>query len=541
MARSTDFEKEIYDACVESFEYFAETFLRIKDKEGNTVPLILNAAQQYIHDQLEAQWFSEGRVRALILKGRQQGCSTLIAARYYWHVWRSQGLEVFILTHEDKATEHIFSIVQRYNDLIDPRMRPRTGKSNAKELWFEVKDSSYGVGTARTKGTGRSQTVHRLHWSEVSHSANQAEHAAGIMQTVPDASSEIILETTANGVGDLFHQRWQDPRSDYLKIFVPWYWQAEYRAPAEPGMTLTLEEAELAEEHGLDYEQLAWRRRKISDLGSTDLFRQEYPNSPEEAFLYSGGQYFPTEALRRIRGQISKPTRGVLEATPVSGRVRFVEQSNGWLDVWERPDEKGHYVVGVDVAEGLPHGDLSVGQVLRRGDVVEQVARISPAVEPDDLGRYAVLLCEWYGGNVPLAIERNSLGIAAVISARDTEYRHLFQMPTQEGVDNDPSTHKFGWITSVASRPIALNDLLAAVRDGGLVVRSEDTLKQMETFVRGKNGKPEGAEGCLDDDVLAISIAYQMIQRTVPVKRLDTHREQVRRYRQELRQRPEVF
>jgi hypothetical protein len=517
---------EVLKGAVFNYRFFAEVFLKIKDKAGKLVPFVFNQAQAFLHEELQAQLFETGRVRALVLKGRQQGISTYVEGRFFWDAWRSRGLETFILTHEDKATEHLFEMVQRYQENLDERIRHPTARASAKELVFAERDVSYGVGTARTKGTGRSQTVHRLHWSEVSHSANQAEHAAGILQTVPDDDTEIILETTANGVGDFFHRQWNDPDSDYLKIFIPWFWQDEYRRPAD-GFIPTADEADLAEEHGLDLDQLAWRRQKITDLGSEDLFCQEYPCTATEAFLVSGAQFFPHEALQRLRQHVAEPVRGILEQ--VRGDVRFREQSNGWLEVWERPADDAHYVCGCDVAEGLPHGDLNSGHVLRRGDVPTQVARFAPQAGPDDMGRFAVLVCEWYGGSVPLGIERNALGIAAVIAARDLDYPHIFKMPMAEAVDNDPATHRLGWMTTINSRPVLCADLLAVVRDGGIRVHSEDTIRQMETFVRGPQGKPQASEGCQDDDVLGIGIAYQMVQRTVAP--LDRGRQEVIRQR----------
>src|SRR5215475_3873877 len=215
------------------YSLFAAEHLRIRTKSGAIAPLIFNRAQRFIHEKLEAQRATTGKVRALILKGRQQGCSTYIAGRFYYRVSRNGGLRVFILTHEDQATQNLFEIVTRFHDHCVER--PSTGAANAKELYFDALDSGYKVGTAGTKGVGRSATVQLFHGSEVAFWPFAETHAAGILQAIPDApGTECILESTANGIGNFFHQTWRDAeagRNGYVAIFVPWYWQEDYRTP----------------------------------------------------------------------------------------------------------------------------------------------------------------------------------------------------------------------------------------------------------------------------------------------------------------------
>jgi len=213
------------------FESFAATSLRIRTKRGAIEPLVFNRAQRYIHDQLEAQKARTGKVRALILKGRQQGCSTYVAARYYHRASRNRGLKVFILTHEEQATRNLFEIVERLHEHCPDA--PSTSVANASEIYFDKLDSGYRVGTAGTRGVGRSATLQLFHGSEVAFWPHAETHAAGVLQAVADEpGTEIILESTANGVGNLFHKMWRDAETganDYIAIFVPWYWHEEYR------------------------------------------------------------------------------------------------------------------------------------------------------------------------------------------------------------------------------------------------------------------------------------------------------------------------
>lgn len=285
-------EKDVRQRLKDDFLHYAPKCLKIRVKAGTVAPFELNAAQLYIHKRVEEQRAATGKVRALILKGRQQGCSTYVEGRFYWRVSHSKGLRAFILTHEDEATSNLFEIASRYHDNCPALVKPATGASNAKELNFSALDSGYKVGTAGNKGVGRSSTVQLFHGSEVGFWPNAQAHAAGILQAIPDApGTEAFLESTANGIGNFFHQQWQAAeagQSEYIAIFVPWYWQPEYRKDVPAGFELTSDEAAYRSAYGLTLDQMLWRRLKIVELRDPALFKQEYPATAAEAFQVSG-------------------------------------------------------------------------------------------------------------------------------------------------------------------------------------------------------------------------------------------------------------
>lgn len=271
----------------DNFPSFAAHCLKIKGKDAKTAPLVFNRAQQHIHDRLEAQFAATGMVRAILLKGRQQGGSTYIAGRYY-HQVTMQGKNAFIMAHEDKATTNLFGMAKRFQE--NSPIAPSTRASNAQELIFSSLDCGYKLATAGSKDVGRSNTVQLLHGSEVAFWANPETHMAGIGNTVADLpGTEIVLESTANGIGNHFHKMWQDAEaglSEYIAIFVPWYWQEEYRSPVREDFEPTDKELEMMQVYGLDPEQIQWRRNKAMSYGSGMewLVDQEYPNCPSEAF-----------------------------------------------------------------------------------------------------------------------------------------------------------------------------------------------------------------------------------------------------------------
>lgn len=303
----------------DDFLVYAPNCLKIKTKAGTIVPFTLNRAQRYVHERIEEQKKQTGKVRALILKARQQGFSTYIAGRYYHRASLNGGTSVFILTHEQPATDNLFNMVARYHEHTP--LRPSTGAANAKELLFNKLDSGYSVATAGQKAVGRSKTVQMFHGSEVAFWPNAGDHFAGVMQAIPDLpGTEVVLESTANGIVGEFYERWQDAEAgigDYIAIFVPWFWSEEYRRVVPEGFTLRTEkmqgedisEAEYAELHGIDLGQMVWRRAKIAELKDPMLFMQEYPATSDEAFQATGHDSFikAVHVLRARRNKIEDP------------------------------------------------------------------------------------------------------------------------------------------------------------------------------------------------------------------------------------------
>lgn len=147
----------------DDFEHYALRCLKLRTKDGTVEVFKLNKAQGYIHHCLEEQRKKTGRVRAIVLKGRQQGCSTYVGGRYYWKVSHRKGVRAFILTHEAESTSALFEMTERYHDNCPGLVKPSTGASNAKELIFDALDSGYKVGTAGNKSVGRGTTLQFFH------------------------------------------------------------------------------------------------------------------------------------------------------------------------------------------------------------------------------------------------------------------------------------------------------------------------------------------------------------------------------------------
>lgn len=421
----------------DDFPFYARNCLSVRSKSGDIKPFELNKAQQFVHGCLEAQKENTGKVRAIILKGRQQGVSTYVQGRYYWKTTHRSGVKAYILTHEADSTAELFGMVERYHQLAPNFVKPATGSSNAKELTFNKLDSGYKVGTAGNKAVGRGTTVQYFHGSEVAYWPNAAEHAKGILQTVPDEDdTEIILESTANGVGSYFYQQWQQAEagdSPFQAIFVPWFWQPEYRKSGLVIQSRTSEEEKLVELFGLDDEQLSFRRSKIAELTADGgdgafAFKQEYPMTAQEAFQVSGGDSLirPETVLQARRTKVLAigplivgvdPARFGDDRTAIirrKGRSAYdltTYEKTSTMEVAgmvnaiirnERPEQ-----VAIDVG-GLGAGVVDRLLELGHGDVVVPINFGSASLDPEKfINRRAEMwwnLRDWLAGDTPVMI-----------------------------------------------------------------------------------------------------------------------------------------
>lgn len=266
--------------------------------------------------------------KTYICEGLVSHNSTFIEARFFHKTITNFGKKTFILTHEQTATSNLFEMTDRYYQNLPDRLKPELSASNAKELKFGKLDSSFAVATAGNKGAGRSATAHLFHGSEAAYWPSAEDHQAGIMQTIPmEVGTEIVLESTANGIGNMFHRVWQQGEAKeggWLSIFVPWYWQQEYR---HEGVNLTDEDYEYGKIFDLDSQQMQWRRHKIGELGDVRLFMREYPASSAEAFSVSDDKSLinsrAVQLARKAVAELDKSAPKIIGVDP----ARFGEDS----------------------------------------------------------------------------------------------------------------------------------------------------------------------------------------------------------------------
>ncbi len=355
----TQQQEEVHNRLQNDLEYFCKIALKIKLKEGGHAPFVWNKAQKYLHYRIEDQLARTGMVRLFILKGRQQGISTYIAARLYHKTTRRRGQRTFILSHQASTTQTLFDIVDGYHDSCPPEITPRCTVNNNRQMKFE-NQSQYTVGTAGSSSVGRGDTIQNFHGSEVAFYDDTDSITTGVMQAVADVpGTEKYNESTANGIGNYFHLGCMDAlakEGDYEIVFIPWYWQDEYRKepkskPDRP-FTLTEYEIKLKRMYGLDDWQIQWRRDKIIELKSERKFKQESPFTIQEAFQASGDSLIDPEKVAEARKSTltdkGKPLILGVDAARKGDRTCItLRQGRHWIKTWVYRDMNEMRLVGI--------------------------------------------------------------------------------------------------------------------------------------------------------------------------------------------------
>lgn len=320
-------EIEVLKRLKFDFPFFAKEALRIRSKTGEIVPFKLNRAQLHLHDRLEEMRKRKGKVRAIVLKGRQMGISTMCEGMFYHKLWGTKNaMKAFILTHSDKATDTLFELAKNFHQYHAVVGQPPLKTANAKELRFGHNDCSYTIGTAGSKEVGRGSTFQLFHGSEVAFWQNADNHIAASAQAVGDVEgTEIILESTAEGIGNLFYRYTMAAmrgESDYEVIFLPWFWHDEYETECPMSFEPSKEWIDYGAMHKLEWPQLYWAYLKNRELANSIgenidkpcwKFKQEYPATINEAFQSSGNSFIPPALVMAAR----KPDETIVGRGPV--------------------------------------------------------------------------------------------------------------------------------------------------------------------------------------------------------------------------------
>lgn len=474
-----------------------ETTFPIVNKQSQEVPFILNKAQLKFLENMTG--------RDEILKARQEGFSSFIIALFTYDFLFKRNSISMSLSYETGAAEKLLDKAKLY--IKDLNIPLRYNSRN--EMYNEAMGSTFYIGTAAAVTTGRGQTINNLHASEVAFYRDADKLMTGLLQSVPK-DGKVILESTANGMGDYFHRNWVagvNGDGAFTPHFFSWRDHEEYMLPVDRTFKPNSDQTSEMIEYGLSKEQIAWKAEKVKQFKTIDEFNQEYPITPEIAFISSGNPAFDIKVLTSML-KIAKPPEKTGNLIGTRTRLMLEEQSKGFLDVWKMPDDRDSYVIGADVAEV---NDFSVAEVLSRNKM-EVVARFRAKLPVDAFAKELERLGYFYNTAL-LGIERNNQGIAVLVVLNKLYYPNMYYREDINDVGESSAT-KLGWETNIRTRPILITDMGMYIRNRDIIIPDEITLRELTTFVRTDN-KPDGEAqpGTFDDCVMALGIAIQMYRR----------------------------
>ena len=498
---------------------YIESCLKIKTKSGTVVPFRLNDAQRKLYAVAKRQQDAGKPVRLIILKARQLGFSTLTEGLIFHACATRRNVNALIVAHREDATANLFRMSKLFYDELPAPVKPMLRASNAQELVFEnpsklrsEREARPGLrsrircATAGGRGIGRSDTLQCVHLSEYAFwpdgADGKASTLAGILQAVPSLpGTMVVIESTANGFED-FKERWDAAvagENDFEPVFFAWFENPDYSMPVVPGTEWTPEERDLKAAYQLTDEQLQWRRWCIANNcgGSLDMFRQEYPASPGEAFLHSGTGVFDNEQIVLRLERLPEP----------AGRGEFTdgewtESETGAITLYELPEDGVPYVLGGDTAgEG---SDYFTAIVI--DNVTGRIAaKLRQKYSEPEYVRQIYALGRFYNDAL-VAIETN-FSTYPVMTLQEMEYSNQYSREREDTYTRQ-MRKSYGFRTDRQSRPRAIANLVEVFSSHPEWFTDRELLEEMLTFCYNEDHRPEALAGKHDDLVMGAAITY---------------------------------
>jgi hypothetical protein len=466
-------ENATLEESLAAFIYFCENYWHIKHPELGRIKFEMREAQT---DTMRT-WMSERY--SVVLKARQIGFSTLGAAYAFWLVYFQPDRFVVMLSRTERESVKLLAKSKYGYRFLPAWMKergPRQTTDHQLKMVFENESAIESLPSGSDPARGES--VYLVIVDEWAFLPNPEEAWASI-EPIADVGGRVIGLSTANGSGNFFHQLWvgsQTGTNQFQGIFFPWS----------------------AGDRDED-----WYSIKAKNMQPWQL-HQEYPRSPEEAFVKSGNPVFDIDMLDSL--STIEPDVGYLHIYS-DKNYEFRDTQDGPFSVWDYPRLDGVYVIGADVAEGLSHGDYSSAHVINAA-TGEVVAHWHGHIEPDLFGELLADIGWWYNQAL-LGIESNNHGLTSLKAAQRAGYKNLYRQ-RKLSIRNPSATETLGWRTSASSKPLMIDELSAAIRNEDIDIYCFKTIAELRTYVRKDNGKTSGSPH--DDRTISLAICNQMLK-----------------------------
>jgi Terminase large subunit, T4likevirus-type, N-terminal len=459
---------------LEAFTYFCSKYAYIKHPEHGRIHFDLYESQRESVDLWIRNRYS------LMLKARQLGFSTLVSVYAFWMTFFYPDRVVIMLSRTERDAIKLLAKSKYVYKFLPEWMKFRGPPMNATLTKLEYANESYIESLPSASDPARGETVSLVIVDELAYLPN-ADEAWASIEPIADIGGRVIALSTANGEGNLFHTLWigaENRTNRFRSMFHPWW------------------------ANGRDD---AWYEQKKDDLPEWQL-AQEYPDNPEEAFLKSGRPVFSLEVLRKVGAGLRDP---IAEGYLAEHRQwQFMDEHHGPLRIWEWPDGNGRYAIGADPAQGYEHGDFSSAHVInaRNGHVV---ATWHGRIDPDLYGAQVLAPLGHLYGDALIGVESNNHGLTTLKALHRKKYHPIYMQRSPRYKRSVP-TDILGWRTTQVTKPLAVDELNMALREGAITLWDAATLSELRTFVRDDAGKMSGSP--FDDRTISLSIANQMIK-----------------------------
>jgi len=445
-------------------KFYLENFCKIKGKTPGLTPFILNEAQKDLFNSLNTD------SRVMILKARQIGFSSAVTGFLYHKTITTPGTNTALIGYNSDLTAELLDKVKTFYRTTPAAIRPQIQYNSKYEISFPAIDSKILV-LPSSENVGRGYTLHNVLLTELAFWDKAEEKMLAIENAVPK-DGKIIIESTPNAIGNLYHRMWMADNG-YTKKKYGWWWH------------YTEEEIEII-------------RRRINN---PMRFAQEYGLE----FLSSGRPVFSSDLIKRLRKGVFKVGQLVKDE---EGAESIVTQNEDGLIMYYPPRPDRTYIIGADVSEGVTGGDYSVFTIFDRksGD---EVGFWRGYMTADRFGALLNKSGRLYN-NALMVVEINNHGLTTVTALRNLMYPQIYFRPVVKmDTMGTQFSDRMGWKTTKVSRPIMIDDLRESLADGSLKIHTEKTLDEMLTFVFDDGGNMVSQSSFNDDCIFATAIGFQ--------------------------------
>ena len=521
-------DRELLAEVKRNPEKLIELVFIVVDKNQKTMPFFLNDVQHDFIDTLNKAKddFESGEITdisLLVLKGRQQGFTTLVTAYQLACSILNRNFQGYTLADKSDNSEAIFQNKAKFPYSQLPEILQPTEKfNNRKQLLFEKLNSSWAVDTA-TKDVGRSRTVNFFHGSECAFWKDGIAPIQGALGEAFTKNCIKIYESTANGYND-YQKMWNS--GVHINCFYEWWKTKEYRISFrnEDFRAEFLKHIDskkgwiwdrlrwLRDDKNLDPEQLYWYWNKYDKYLDKDLIKQEYPCTPQEAFLLSGKNVFDTAIILERLARLERPMKVGYFIYDYDGltitNIKWVNDKSGYIKLYDVPRLTEYCIGGDTSGEG---SDFFTGHVLD-AKTGQQVAVLKHQFDADQYAKQMYCLGKYYRDAL-IGIEAN-FDSYPIMELQRLRYPKQYTREAQDTYTGK-TEKRFGFKTTSLTRPTIISRLIEIVREHCDTINDKDTLEELLTIVRSEKGRIEAPEGGHDDQMMGLAIAHHIREQVV--------------------------
>lgn len=577
--------------CLHDFPFWAATFVYIKNKEVGQPDCLfrLTYPQRRFVALLEQMRLADEPIRVILLKARQWGGSTTSQLYMAWlQLIHRTGLNSLIVSNYNEGARKIKGMFKKMIREYPLTMLHEVGDtytlSEEKLVGVEgstltqlvpQRNATISIGSAESPDSCRGGDYALVHLSEVGlWKATDGKKPEDMVRSACSGvlyrpNTMIVYESTANGVGNFFHNEYvaaKDPeiKSQFEPLFISWFDIELYQLPFDSELERltfaqwlydnrlngsTRSDREECGKYlwwlwniGASLEGIHWyveERAKYHDHGS---MASEYPSDDVEAFVNSGCAVFDKYSVEALRPAAKAPARyvGDIYAYGDEGEdalrdLRFKADAQGLLWVWNLPDPVNpndpegvinRYLTVVDVGGRSHKADWSVIVVFDRllmmdGGKPAVVAQWYGHIDMDLLAWKAAQIAAFYDNSL-LVIESNTLEThdkernvdgdqsAAILNQIKGIYPNLYARKQSEDAIVQGLPVRYGFHTNVATKPMIISTLVKVIREGLYVERDKRCLDEYLNYEKKPNGSFGAKQGTHDDLLMTRAIGLHI-------------------------------